>query len=855
MQPGANTPRFRDKLLAQFKPEKAWQGKSALVPVETCYKILDLTLWLACPPMIVAAILLQTTARNLLSTQFLFWLLIALLVPMVLAAICRAWNFNLRFALLAGSLFIALISIAVVAAVTPNWTLQVALLVALMTLFYGARAGLFTIALVILCHVPIAWAWIDGTLPTALFNTGAKARYMDFSLGLVWVRVVGLSTGLLVVFVINARSIFWRMKQNELFKQSIIDSMREHIAVLDDKGVIISVNKPWLNFAAENSAHTANVAPLVGLGVNYLDTCRRSAANGSADAQHVYEGIVAVIEGRQTHFNYEYRCDSFEAHRWFLMSVTPLDEHRSHVVISHLDISEQRAAERALEESEEEFRTMFELASIGMAEADPETGRFRRVNKKLCSITGFCVEELLQKSFSELTHQEDKARDWEIFQKAKSSGSSEYHLNKRYVHKNGALIYANVNVAMIRDSAGVPKQIVASVEDVTERHRAETLLLRNQRLEAIGTLSSGIAHDLNNILAPMLMASGVLRSTLTEERDRELMGLIERAARRGAEIIRQLLTFSKGIEGERVLVQMRHLIKEMAGIARETFPRNITVIESADKEVWPVIADATQLHQVLMNLCVNARDAMPEGGELRIGARNVELTEKDLEPGFEMRPGPKVLFTVEDTGEGIPREIIDKIFEPFFTTKPLSKGTGLGLSTVLGIIRSHGGAITVNSTPRQGTQFGVYLTASPVITKTNSDPKKQETVKGQGETILLVDDEESILKTLKMALNDAGYQVLSAKNGQEALQVFVEHQQEIKLVVTDVMMPVMDGLKLARVLHELDQHILVIASSGLDPEEKKAELAAGFIVDFLNKPVEIESLLRSVHTHLGTINP
>jgi two-component system cell cycle sensor histidine kinase/response regulator CckA len=279
--------------------------------------------------------------------------------------------------------------------------------------------------------------------------------------------------------------------------------------------------------------------------------------------------------------------------------------------------------------------------------------------------------------------------------------------------REGRKLILDCRMTLVRAQTGRPRARLVFLSDITEKKQLEEKLLRVQRLEAIGTLSGGIAHDLNNILAPILMAAGLLREKLAESRDRELLGLIESAARRGAEVIRQLLTFSRGIEGDRVSMQVRHLVKEMAGIARETFPRNLTWIDDIPRDLWPIVADVTQLHQVLMNLCVNARDAMPAGGTLTVTAKNVQLEKHDTQFGAEALDGPYVLLSVRDTGHGIPRANPERIFDPFFTTKPIGAGTGLGLSTTLGIVRSHGGFITVYSEPGHGSAFHVYLPATP----------------------------------------------------------------------------------------------------------------------------------------------
>jgi len=294
-------------------------------------------------------------------------------------------------------------------------------------------------------------------------------------------------------------------------------------------------------------------------------------------------------------------------------------------------------------------------------------------------------------------------------------------------------------------------------------------------------------------------------------------------------------------------------------IVRETFPRNIKLVEDTARGLWPVVADATQLHQVLLNLCVNARDAMPEGGTLKIAAANVHLSKNDALFGAAPLDGSYVLITVSDTGEGIPRELIDRIFEPFFTTKALGAGTGLGLSTVLGIVRSHGGIVRAYSELGHGAVFKVYLPAAPADHVTETMEDFGESLNGKGETILVVDDEASIVAAVKLCLEIHGYRVLTADDGPAAIEMFTTHRRDVCVVLTDVMMPEMDGLKLARALRQIDANVRVIASSGLDPATVPAELAAGFIVEFLNKPYDQHTLCAAIHRQLkeptGTVGP
>jgi signal transduction histidine kinase/CheY-like chemotaxis protein len=350
--------------------------------------------------------------------------------------------------------------------------------------------------------------------------------------------------------------------------------------------------------------------------------------------------------------------------------------------------------------------------------------------------------------------------------------------------------------------------------DITEKKKLEAQLLRTQRLESVGRLASGIAHDLNNILAPMLMAPPLLREAIHDPELQNLLDLIETNAQRGSDIIKQLLTFGRGVEAGHVLVQLRTLVLDMAGIIRETFPKNIVVRRETPIETWPVKGDATQLHQILMNLCVNARDAMPKGGTLTLKLENHELDE----PFARMTPGARtgryVCLGVADTGQGIASEHLDKIYDPFFTTKEPGQGTGLGLATVLGIVQGHGGFIQVYSQPGRGTQFKIYLPAVEMAEEQPSHHEKQPTPPGHGELVLMVDDEESVRQVMRHLLECNGYRMIEAVNGTDGIVQYVAHQKEVPVVVTDLVMPVMDGPAFIRALRRLNPQVRVIVMSG-----------------------------------------
>src|SRR5262249_46844327 len=286
---------------------------------------------------------------------------------------------------------------------------------------------------------------------------------------------------------------------------------------------------------------------------------------------------------------------------------------------------------------------------------------------------------------------------------------------------------------LVSDDAGQPKSILIVNTNISEKKKMEAQFLRTQRMDSIGTLAGGIAHDLNNVLAPILMSVEMLKEKFKDDQSRRMLTILESSAKRGADMVKQVLTFARGVDGERVLLQTRHLIKEVTKIMGETFPKTIQVKSNVSEKLWTIMGDATQLHQVLLNLAVNARDAMPDGGTITVTAENTSLEQIPEQKNFDAKPGFYVVIKVSDSGTGIPPEVIDKIFEPFFTTKEMGKGTGLGLSTVLGIVKSHGGFVQVETEINKGTTFLVYLPASEAAQNQTVDTDPKQMPSGHGE--------------------------------------------------------------------------------------------------------------------------
>jgi two-component system cell cycle sensor histidine kinase/response regulator CckA len=517
------------------------------------------------------------------------------------------------------------------------------------------------------------------------------------------------------------------------------------------------------------------------------------------------------------------------------------------------DVTAQHESERALKASEEHFRRLIENASDMITVID-EAGVVRFQGPSTQRLLGYAAGEMVDRPAGEFIHPDDHGKIGESVRRALAGERKPIPVEFRIRHHDGSWRIFQSFGQRMAEVAG-KAQIVVNSRDITEQKKLEEQFLHAQRMEAIGTLASGVAHDLNNILAPMLMVAGILKLRRNASpKDIELLSIIESSAQRGAGIIRQLLSFSGSFSGERVTLQPKHLIHEMTKIMRETFPRNIAIVESVPSGLWTVEADATQLHQVILNLCVNARDAMPAGGTLTVEAGNVTVGEgagtAAIDPAA--KPGPYVLLQVKDTGTGIPPEIINRIFDPFFTTKGAAKGTGLGLSTVIGIIKGHGGYVRVYSEPGHGSAFHVYL---PATTEGTGSSRRSDTVpplaRGHKEQILVVDDEEFIREATRSFLDKQGYQVLLAATGEEAVKVFLEHQGTVRLVLTDIMMPGMDGLALIRALRVLAPTLPIIATSGLDQNQNAAEFSALGVRKVLAKPVTPTQLLQAVASSLA----
>jgi PAS domain S-box-containing protein len=406
----------------------------------------------------------------------------------------------------------------------------------------------------------------------------------------------------------------------------------------------------------------------------------------------------------------------------------------------------------------------------------------------------------------------------------------------------GAALTVASRWTLIRDEGGRPKSLLFINTDVTEKKRLELEFYRAQRIESIGALAGGMAHDLNNALAPVLMGLQLLQKQPGDEETRRMLAVMEANTHRGADMVRQVLLFSRGRDQEREPLSLGRLVREMERLVRQTFPKSINVAAMAPADLWPVLGNATQLHQVLLNLCVNARDAMPRGGELTLAADNVELGADEAAAYPNGRAGRFVLLLVSDTGIGIAPEILPRIFQPFFTTKPAGQGTGLGLSTLMRIVNQHQGFLHVRSEPGRGATFEIYLPcAAPASTPEAPPVAPAEPPRGRGELILVVDDEEAVREMISLGLAAQGYAVALAANGAEAVAALERQAGRVRLALLDTDMPVLDGRATLPLLRARDPGLPVVFMSGDAAFDPGADLAGKLI-----KPFALEELLRLI---------
>ncbi|MEH2087200.1 hybrid sensor histidine kinase/response regulator [Nostoc sp.] len=581
------------------------------------------------------------------------------------------------------------------------------------------------------------------------------------------------------------------------------------------------------------------------------------------DAQHliaIKRGVLTTGIGTREEVSITIK----DTTRYYDLTVEPLRNETQEIVgvtCASIDISERQAALRErqaalcdrklAEEKIREQAALLDVTTDAICVRDLNN-QIIFWNKGAETLYGWQATEAWGKNASELLYDEPSPEIEAALLQAISKGKWQGELTKLTKMNKEVLVASRWT--LVYDEQGKPKSILTVDTDITEKKHLEAQLFRAQRLESIGTLASGIAHDLNNILTPILAGAQLLplKFPNADERTRHLLEILEINARRGADLVKQVLSFARGVEGKHITLQLRHIIVEIAKILKETFPKSIEISTNVPQDLWMVSGDSTQLHQVLMNLCVNARDAMSNGGTLSISAENMLIDANYARMNLEAKEGPYIVITVSDSGVGIPKEMLDRIFEPFFTTKDVGQGTGLGLSTVLGIVKSHGGFVNVYSEPESVTSFKVYLPAVGGI-ETRS-PENLPPKTGHGELILVVDDEAAIQEMTTTSLEAHNYKILVASDGIEAIALYAQNRDKISAVLMDIMLPSLDGLTAIRTLQKINPQVRIIASSGLMSDNKLSAVAAIGVNTFLSKPYTVNELLLCIQKVLSEVN-
>jgi len=509
------------------------------------------------------------------------------------------------------------------------------------------------------------------------------------------------------------------------------------------------------------------------------------------------------------------------------------------------DVTEAKKAEEQLRQQ----AMLLDAAADAIVVINLHTGaNVDYLNQSAERLFGRTKAEVVGRPFKELFTAEPAALDAAI---AAVIEDGRWNGELKLSNKDGAERAFFCRWNLLSDEANKPWKILGIYTDVTDKKQLEAQLARAQRMETIGALAGGIAHDLNNILTPIMMMGPLLRMNIKDADSLKLIETVESCAKRGADIIKQLLVFARGKPGARVPLPPRHLLRELEKLIRETFPRQIGIRVEAPDGLWPLLGDATQVHQALMNLCINARDAMPEGGQLTLSAANVTVGTITARLPLNAKPGFYVRLSVSDTGTGIAPQHMERIFDPFFTTKEVGRGTGLGLSMVLGIMRGHDGFINVQSAPGKGATFELYFPAAPEARAESIIAPAGRPPRGKNQCVLVVDDEHAVLAIARQMLEEHGYKVFTAANGEEALKIFAAHGSEIQAVITDMMMPSMDGPTLVKTLRRKAPGLLILGMTGLT-EADEAGWGEGLqLAAILKKPFSSETILWALHNGLS----
>ncbi|MGB3653643.1 MAG: PAS domain S-box protein [Rivularia sp. (in: cyanobacteria)] len=652
-----------------------------------------------------------------------------------------------------------------------------------------------------------------------------KAIAVFFIAGCVNLGLVAQLYYLLKGYIVKLQKTQVALRQSENRLRAIIDAKSESIKLIQLDGTLLEINASGLAMVE------ASADRIIGKSI-YSTVIPEFKKAYRLMHESVCRGNKETLEFEMIGFK--------GSRRWMETHAVPLPNDNGgflHLAITR-DITQDKLSEQKLQLQ----AALLDVVTNAILVKDVHN-RISYWNKGAENIYGWQASEVVGKKSSRLLYKEYSSQQDDALLSVINQGIWQGELHQ--VTKKGKNIIVKSRWTLLRDDKGKPKSILVENTEITKKKQLETQLLRTQRLESIGTLAGGIAHDLNNVLAPILMSVQLLERKLQDSQHLRLLKTLENNTQRGASLIKQLLSFARGIEGKRSLIQVKYLIAEIEQIVRETFPKSIQLDVNIAPDLGHVCGDTTQLHQILMNLVVNARDAMPQGGELKITAENLIIDEYYAQMNIYAKVGDYIAIAVTDTGIGMHPEIQSQIFEPFFTTKEVGKGTGLGLSTALGIVKNHGGFVNVYSQLNKGTIIKIYL---PAQRSQENIPccDRQSNLNGNGELILVVDDEPAIRQITKSSLEAYNYRVLTASNGIEAVEIYAQYKSEINIVLLDTIMPEMDGETTIQLLQKINADVRIIAISGLELDRETTGLLSQGVKAFISKPCTGKELLHAI---------
>ena len=678
-------------------------------------------------------------------------------------------------------------------------------------------------------HLPFLLAAVFSLLILAGFFLSPRGIDPHLSM---FSRLMGVSVLWVMAFVI------WQRKRadEEVRKLSLaVEHSPASIVITDKAGNIEYVNPKFTEVTGYSAREVIGKNPRI----------LKSGEMPSGNYQQLWETIAAGKEWRGEFHNRKKNGELY----WEWASISPIYDTAgqiAHFLAVKEDITERKQMEHSLAETLDFNQKIISDAPVGIL-VYKASGQCVLANEAAARTVNATVSQFLSQNFRQLESWRNSGL-LKLAEKTLATGSPQ-QCESHFVTTFGREVWLVCQFSpFVR---GNEPHLLFLFNDITEKKKLETQFLRSQRMESIGTLAGGIAHDLNNVLTPLLVAVQMLKEKITDPDGQQLLDVLETNVQRGASLMKQVLAFGRGVTGERTMVYPVHVVREIKQIVHETFPKLVKFEFHSPDELWTIIGDPTQIHQVLLNLCVNARDAMPHGGTLTIHMENVIFDEVYAGMNPAAQPGPYVCIKVEDTGTGIPKAIQDKIFDPFFTTKAPGQGTGLGLSTALAIVKSHGGFINYHSTPDQGTVFEVYFPANTTLDDmAGEETEKSKLPRGHNELVLVVDDEEPIRNLAQKVLTRFGYRVLLAADGAEAVSLYAPRQKEIDVVITDMAMPIMDGPATIVALKAINSGVRIVSSTGLASDGGLDMVKNAGIQHYIPKPYTAETMLNTLHAAL-----